>query len=146
MVSRRYAGVVAAGVLGSSLISGCHHHQRWRIPVDPAPEPAVFADIRGVVFEREAGGGQFRFSEVFNVRWTPAALEIDGRIDRPGSPNHGQREALSFPYEDVSHLLTESRPNKEDVWGVRIGSALGAALGAVVAWALVIGLTIGGMT
>ena len=131
-------GVVAVGVVASFLSAGCYHHANRRVPVAAASEPVVLSDIRGVVFKEEAGGGEVRYSEVSDVHWLPEALEIDGRVDAPGSPDHGRLTTLAFPYEDVSRLLVAPHPNREDVRGVRGAASFGGMLGGSVGFLLVV--------
>ena len=71
------------------------------------------------------------FSEVSDVRWTPEALVIDGRVSDPGSPDHGQERTLSFAYDGVSGLLVRSHPNEDEVRGQRVAAFFGGLIGGV---------------
>ena len=79
----------------------------YAVPVAtvPSPEATVVADISGVALSPEAGGRIVSFSGVSHVRWTSSALLITGEVDAPGIPEHGQVTTMSFPLEDVSHVL-----------------------------------------
>ena len=131
MVTRLHTGVAAAGVLGLSLISGCSHYSHRQVSLQPAAEPVVFEEIRGIVLTREAGGEAFVFSEVFDVRWTPEALEIDGRLDERGSPHHGRENTFSFSYADVSRLLVQAHPSAVEIRPLRAGAGLGGLIGGM---------------
>ena len=73
----------------------------------------MIADIRGFVLTDEAGGGEFRFSEVAEVSWTSSHLSITGTIDDSRSPDHQEVRTISFPLGDVDHLLVrEYRPGR----------------------------------
>ena len=126
-------GAAAIVLAGSMSLSGCHHFGRRLVPLPPAGETALLADIVGVARRPEAGGGVAEYSEVFAVRWTPSALVIDGVLDRNvpgvGRPAAARRDTLSFSYDDVSHLVLDARPGGAEVLSQRLLVVLGGGLG-----------------
>ena len=112
-------------------LDGCISLNPVSLASAPPPEPAVIADIRGFVLTDEAGGVEFRFSEVSDVRWTSSDLSITGTIDDPGSADHQQVRTVSFPLGDVNHLLVrEYRPGRSFL----ASTALAIVLAAVLTW------------
>jgi len=128
---------MAVALVGSLLLSGCHHYERRLVPLPPPGETAVLADILGVALRPEAGGGMFEFSEVFAVQWTSSALVIDGVIDQTGEAAPARRDTISFSYDDVSHLVMDAHPNPKEVRDQRLLAVLGALAGAALFWVLV---------
>ena len=97
-------------------LGGCISLNPVSLASAPPPEPAVIADIRGFVLTDEAGGDEFRFSEVAEVSWTSSHLSITGTVDDPRSPDHQGVRTISFPLGDVDHLLVrEYRPGRSFV-------------------------------
>ena len=96
----------AAGLAACVLTVGaCASLNAEPVATVPSPEATVVADIRGVALSPGAGGRIVRFSSVSHVRWTSSALLITGEVDSPGIPEHEQVTTMSFPLEDVSHVL-----------------------------------------
>lgn len=118
---------MAAVATASLLVSGCRMGSQQLVALDPGPQPVAIADIRGVVLTE---GGEVRFSVVDDVRWTPSALEIDGVVDDPESPDDERYGTLSFSYDAVSHLLVGDR----DAGRARTAAAVGGVLGWVAGW------------
>ena len=142
--AKRHDALLAAAI-APLMISGCHIHSHRRVSLDSAPQPVVLAEIRGVVLTE---GGEVTFSVVDDIRWTPSALEIDGVVEDPGSPDDGQLRTLSFSYDAVSRLLVAPRPGDGDVGRVRTAAVVGGVGVWVALWGLVYlsGLRIGGGT
>ena len=130
------SGVIAVGLVASLLFSGCHHFDRRLVPLPPAGETAVLADIVGVALRPEAGGGMVEFREVFAVQWTPAALVIDGVIDQTGEVAPARRDTISFSYDDMSHLVMDAHPNPKEVRDQRFLAVLGGLAGTALLWIL----------
>ena len=110
-------------------LSGCISLNPVSLASAPSPEPTVMADIRGFALTDEAGGAEFRFSEVSAVSWTSSDLSITGTIDDPGSADHQQVRTISFPPGDVSHLLVrEYRPGRSFLASTGVAIVLAAVL------------------
>lgn len=99
------APVVCALLACIPAFGGCISLNPVSLASASSPEPAMMADISGFVLTNEAGGVEFRFSEVSEVSWTSSHLSITGTIDDPRSPDHQEVRTISFPLGDVDHLL-----------------------------------------
>lgn len=114
-------------------LGGCISLNPVSLASAPPPEPAVIADIRGFVLTDEAGGAEFRFSEVAEVSWTSSHLSITGTIDEPRSPDHQEVRTISFPLGDVDRMLVrEYRPGRSFVASIVATALLAYGLGWVV--------------
>lgn len=131
---RLEAAPVVLALLACILTSGgCIGLSPVSLASAPSSEPAMIADITGLVLTDEAGGVEFRFSEVSDVSWTSSDLSITGRIDDPGSADHQYVRTVSFPLEDVDHLLVREYSPGRSFVAITVASAL---FGFFLTWIL----------
>ncbi len=99
---RKPSAVLAAAVAASFLVSSCFSVQRVELP---EPDLRGALNVRGVVLGEGEQSERFEFSEVHETRWTESSLVVSGVVHAPGTPEHGQTTAVTFPLDDISEVL-----------------------------------------